>query len=433
MTLIERIEHGDIPDILREAAKAEDLGVEEIAKGISEGTIVIPSNPRHDGCHAIGIGKGCSVKINANIGTSEDFPDQDTELEKLSVALEAGADTVMDLSTGGDINELRRLIVKNCPRPVGTVPIYQAAVRAKLNGSGIVNMSKELMFEVIEEQAQDGVDFMTIHSGVNRKAVEALVKQGRTVGVVSRGASFLIAWMLHNDEENPLYSDYDRVLEIMAKYDVTISLGDGFRPGCLADATDHAQITELLTLGELVERARAFKIQALVEGPGHMPFDQIAANVKLQKQACHGAPFYVLGPLVTDSSPGYDHITAAIGGTMAAVAGADYLCYVTPREHIGLPTVQDVHDGVVVTKIAAHAADLARENKTAWTRDLEMAKARKAFDWQRQVELALDPAKLQTSIAERHGTSDDVCSMCGDFCAMKILAEYLGDTKTLNC
>lgn len=430
MTLLEMLGAGIHPKRLDAVARDEDIDVQGLAEDILTGKTVIPMNPGHERCAPIGIGSGLRVKVNANIGSSSDFPDPEIESIKLASALEAGADTIMDLSTGGDITAIRRRLMAECHKPLGTVPIYQATVAAKEREGGIVSMPEYDFFKVLEDQAEDGVDFMTIHAGVNRNAVEAMMKQGRVTGIVSRGAAFIVAWMLHNDRENPYFEDFDRVLAILAEHDVTISLGDGFRPGCIADATDRAQITELVTLGDLVRRARAANVQAMVEGPGHVPFDQIEANVRLQKEVCDGAPFYVLGPLVTDITPGYDHITAAIGGTMAAYAGADFLCYVTPREHIGLPTVEDVRDGVIVSRIAAHAADIARGNPLALKLDRQMAEARKSLDWQKQIELALDPQKAAASIEERHGHKADVCSMCGDFCAMKILSEYMSTEES---
>ncbi|RLA84717.1 MAG: phosphomethylpyrimidine synthase, partial [Deltaproteobacteria bacterium] len=364
-------------------------------------------------------------KVNANLGTSPDHADLQEELLKLRLALEAGADAVMDLSTGGNLDEIRRTILRHCPVPLGTVPIYQAAVETAQRKGAIVHMTLDDIFEVIERQARDGVDFMTVHCGLTFRALERLKKQGRVTGIVSRGGAFLATWMIYNDRENPLYEYFDRLLEIAKKYDVTLSLGDGLRPGSLADATDRVQLEELLTLGELVEEAWKEGVQVMVEGPGHVPLDQIEANVKVQKRVCRGAPFYVLGPLVTDIAPGYDHIACAIGGALAAYHGADFLCYVTPAEHLRLPKPEDVREGVIAARIAAHAADLARGRQDAWQRDLEMSRARSSLDWKRQMELCIDPLKAQKLRAERLPTERDVCTMCGKFCAIKLVKEYL--------
>jgi len=332
----------------------------------------------------------------------------------------------MDLSTGGEIDFCRKKIINASPVCIGTVPMYQATVEAMTKRGSMVNMTADDLFAVIEKQGRDGVDFITVHCGITLETIGRLKEQGRICDIVSRGGSFLTGWMLHHQKENPLYEQYDRLLDIALKYDITLSLGDSLRPGCLADATDRAQIQELIILGELVERAWAKGVQVMVEGPGHMPFDQIAANMKLEKQLCKGAPFYVLGPLVTDVAPGYDHITSAIGGTMAAIAGADFLCYVTPAEHLGLPTLEDVREGVIASRIAAHAADIVKGVKGAWEWDLEMAKARKALDWEKQIELSIDPEKARRYRKERNNDNTETCTMCGEFCAMKVVGEYLG-------
>jgi phosphomethylpyrimidine synthase len=369
------------------------------------------------------------TKVNANIGTSSDFCDLNTELRKLQTVIDFGADTVMDLSTGGDISAIRKAILCASPVPLGTVPIYQAGIEAIENHEAIVNMSVDEIFAVIEQHAKDGVDFMTLHCGVTLASLARLKKQGRITDIVSRGGAFLIGWMLHNDKENPLYQYYDRLLDLAREYDFTLSLGDGLRPGCLADATDRAQIQELIILGELVERSREAGVQAMVEGPGHLPLDQIATNVRLEKSLCRGAPFYVLGPLVTDVGAGYDHITAAIGGTIAAAAGADFLCYVTPTEHLSLPNIEDVKEGVIASRIAAHAADIVKGVKGAKEWDEQMARARKAFDWETQAKLSLDP-ELSRQIHSKIPASGATCSMCGKYCAMAIVEKYLGISAT---
>ncbi|MDP2935556.1 MAG: phosphomethylpyrimidine synthase ThiC [Dehalococcoidia bacterium] len=427
MTQLEMAREGRITYAMEAVAQAEGLPAEEVRRGLAEGTVVVPANPRHHNLAPSGIGKGLRTKVNANLGTSTDYPFPDQELDKLAVSLEAGADTVMDLSTGGDIGIIRRSILEKCPVPLGTVPIYQAAIRAIERNGAIVNMAPDEIFDAIEEQAQDGVDFMTVHCGVTQAVLGRLRRQGRVVDIVSRGGAFLTGWILHNGQENPLYEQYDRLLEIARRYDVTLSLGDGLRPGSLADATDRAQIEELLTLGELVDRAREAGVQVMVEGPGHVPLDQIATNVQLQKRLCREAPFYVLGPLVTDIGAGYDHITAAIGGALAAMAGADYLCYVTPAEHLGLPELDDVREGVMAARIAGHAADIVKGVKGAWQRDLDMSRARKALDWEAQTRLALDPKRVR-EVRARRASNSDACSMCGKYCAMDLVSQHLGVT-----
>jgi len=416
---------GKITDAMKIVAKQEQMEAEELRQRVAAGTVAICANVNHKSLVPRGVGQGLSTKVNANIGTSSAYPDIEPELEKLDAAIKAGADAVMDLSTGNNIEQSRRQIIEHSSIIVGTVPIYQATVKAIKEHGAVVDMTEEDLLTVIEEQARDGADFMTIHCGLTMEAINRMRKQKRVMDVVSRGGSFITGWMLHNEKENPLYERYDDILDICKKYDVTISLGDGLRPGCIADATDRAQIQELITLGELVDRAWDRGVQVLVEGPGHVPFDQIAANMKLQKQLCRNAPFYVLGPLVTDIAPGYDHITAAIGGTVAAVNGADFLCYVTPAEHLALPTVEDVHDGVITSRIAAHAADLVKNVPGARDWDLAMAKARKVLDWDAQLNLAIDPAKAKAKRGARNEEGEEACSMCGDYCAVKIVGQYL--------
>ena len=414
---------GEITPQMIEVANDEGRSPEEIRVGLAQGVIAIPFNPLHKGCKGIGIGKGLKTKVNANIGTSADYPDVEDELKKLKASLDAKADTVMDLSTGGDISAIRKAILSACPMPLGTVPIYQAMVEKKMTAEG--------MFEVVEEQARDGVDFMTIHCGVNFESIGRLKKQPRLMEVVSRGGALLVKWILENKTENPFYQYFDRLLEIAVQYDITLSLGDGMRPGSIVDAGDQAQIQELIILGDLTKRAWEAGVQIIIEGPGHVPFDQIESQVKMQKEICKGAPFYVLGPLPTDVAPGYDHITAAIGGTLAASAGADFLCYVTPTEHLGLPTPEDVREGVIASRIAAHCADIAKGVPGARDWDIEMSKARKELNWGKQIQLSIDPEKAREIHEKRKGARDsglgtgDVCSMCGEFCAMKISSEAL--------
>jgi len=425
MTQLELAREGTVSPQMEAVARHEDISVETIRQAVAQGIVVIPANIKHTNLKPCGIGEGLRTKVNANIGTSSDSGDARTELYKLSAAIEAGADAVMDLSTGGDLSAIRREIISASPLSVGTVPIYQAGVEAVKRHGAIVKMTDDDLFDAIEEHARDGVDFITVHCGVTQKAIERLKQQGRVTDVVSRGGAFLMGWILHNERENPLYEYYDRLLEITQQYDVTLSLGDGMRPGSLADATDRAQIEELLTLGELVQRARDAGVQVMVEGPGHLPMNQIETNVQLEKSICKGAPFYVLGPLVTDIAAGYDHITGAIGGAIAAAAGTDFLCYVTPAEHLSLPDAEDVWQGVMASRIAAHAGDIAKGIKGAAQRDRQMSLARKRLDWKEQAQLSLDPKRFEIFHA-KHQTAGKACSMCGDFCAMELAEKYLG-------
>jgi len=431
MTQPELARKGTISPEMRMVARNEGIEAEFARQGVAEGTIVIPANTNHKNLVPCGIGQGLRTKVNANIGTSSDFGNIDTELEKLRVATSCGADTVMDLSTGGDISTIRRAIIASSPLPVGTVPIYQAGIEAIARYGAIVRMSVDDLFSTIEEHARDGVDFITVHCGVTQSAIARLRQQGRVADVVSRGGVFLIGWMLHNERENPLYEYYDRLLEIARQFDVTLSLGDGMRPGCLADATDRAQVEELLVIGELVNRAQQAGVQAMVEGPGHLPLNQIEANVRLEKAICQGAPFYVLGPLVTDIAAGYDHITAAIGGAIAAAAGADFLCYVTPAEHLSLPDPEDVRQGVIASRIAAHAADIVKGVKGASEWDRKMSVARKRLDWEEQARLSLDPEHSRL-VHSKHASAGAACSMCGDYCAMALMEKFLG-TSAPRC
>jgi len=428
LTQLETAGKGIISPEMKIVAEKEGIDPEVVLQGVADGLIVIPANINHQGLEPCGIGKGLSTKVNANLGTSSDIGNIETELAKLQAALEAKADTIMDLSTGGDIPATRRAILENCPVSLGTVPIYEAGIAAIEKRGSIVEMTSDDMFGAIENHARDGVDFLTVHCAVNQKTIARLKADKRLTDVVSRGGSFLIGWILHNERENPLYEEYDRLLEIAKKYDVTLSLGDGLRPGCVADASDRAQFEELLTIGELVDRAREAGVQAMVEGPGHMPLDQIAANVQIQKRTCKGAPYYVLGPLVTDVAAGYDHITSAIGGAIAAAAGVDFLCYVTPSEHLALPTPEEVKEGVIASRIAAHAGDLIKGTPHAWEWDLEMSTARKNLDWETQLKLTMDPQKA-ARIRARQSTGGSGCSMCGNYCAMELVSEYLGTTK----
>ncbi len=424
MTRIELARKGIITDEVKEVASSEGVSAEELSADIASGVSVIPINRKHS-IKPIGIGRNLRTKINANIGTSKDRISIEEEMEKLDVLVRYGADAVMDLSTGGPIKELRAMMLRKSPVAVGTVPIYEAAVRAAEDKGAIARMTPDDLFRVIEDHASSGVDFITVHCGLTMKAVERLKNEGRILDIVSRGGSLLLEWMVYNEKDNPLYGQYDRLLEIARQYDMTLSLGDGMRPGCLADATDRTQIEELLTLGELRDIAVDRGVQVIIEGPGHVPLNQVELNVKIEKEICKGAPFYVLGPLVTDIGMGYDHITAAIGGAVAGAAGADFLCYVTPSEHIRLPTVEDVKEGVIVSKLAAHAADIAKGIRGAIDADIKMARCRKALDWNGQIALSLNPDKVRGWRAEVPPTESDVCSMCGEFCAIRTVERAL--------
>jgi phosphomethylpyrimidine synthase len=425
MTQILEARKGNVTPEMEAVARAEGLNREFIAEGVAKGTVVITRNSKHSSITPLGIGRGLRTKINANIGTSKDRMSIEDEIEKLKAAVAAGADAVMDLSTGGPIVGIRREILKHSTVSIGTVPIYQAAVETVEQGRPIVQMDPETLFRVVGEQAEEGVDFVTVHCGVTMSSVERLKRQGRIMDVVSRGGAFHLEWIIYNEAENPLFTQYDRLIDICKKYDMTLSLGDGMRPGCLADATDRAQIEELITLGELRDRAHDAGVQVMIEGPGHVPINQVETNIKIQKELCKGAPFYVLGPLVTDVAPGYDHITSAIGGAIAGAAGADFLCYVTPSEHLRLPDLEDVREGVIASRIAAHAADIAKGVKGAIDWDREMSRRRKALDWKGQIELSINPERARKLRESSMPKESDVCTMCGEFCSMKGVSAYL--------
>ena len=423
MTQLEMARQGQISDLVRQAAVAENIDPELLRQRIAAGTAVVCRNNKHTNGRPLAVGEGLRTKTNANLGTSQDDTSIDKELEKAKVAAAAGADALMDLSTGGPIDEIRAAIIAETDLCIGSVPLYQAACDAvNTQGKPIVDMTVEDIFAGVKKHLDDGVDFITVHCGVTRETVARMDQEGRLLEVVSRGGSFTVGWMDYNKAENPLYEFYDRLLELVRPYDAVLSLGDGFRPGCLADATDRAQVQELIILGELTQRAQDAGIQVMIEGPGHMALNQIEANIKLQKRLCHGAPFYVLGPLVTDIAPGYDHITSAIGGTVAASAGADFLCYVTPSEHLRLPTVQDVHEGVMAVRIAAHAADIVKGIPGAIEKDNAMAVYRKKLNWEGQYSVSIDPEKAkrwrdESGVDESHGA----CTMCGSLCAYKVM------------
>ncbi len=420
MTQLEAAKAGMVTAAMKAVALDEGLAPWEVREAVASGEAVIPFNPAHAGCKPVGVGRMFTTKINANLGRSVTHSGKGDELEKLAIALAAGADFVMDLSVGDDLAAIRRGMLDASPKPLGTVPVYETISR--LEGD-IPHMDPSFLLDVIRAQAEQGVDFMTLHAGLRLAGIPAAMR--RKMGIVSRGGAIMAEWMMANGKENPLYERWDEVLDILAKHDVTVSLGDGMRPGCLADASDTAQFAELDTLGELVRSCRERGVQVMVEGPGHVPLDQIRMNMEREQEVCDKAPFYVLGPVVTDIAPGYDHITSAIGATVAATYGASLLCYVTPAEHLGLPDGDEVHRGCIAYKIAAHAGDVARGLKGARRRDDDMADARAAFDWEKQFALSLDPARakerwLKTRAYADEAHSDDHCSMCGkQFCAVR--------------
>ncbi|SHI06854.1 B12 lower ligand biosynthesis ThiC-like protein BzaB [Desulfosporosinus lacus] len=428
MTQLIKARQGIITPEVERLAKVEGLRVEELCEKVAQGRAVILKNKQRKNSVAIAIGEGLRTKVNANIGTSPDCVDFSDELHKIKVAVTAGADSIMELSIGGDVDAFHRQVLDTFTLPVGSVPTYQTGMESIAKHGSVVGMTAEDMFEMIVRQAERGIDFMAIHAALNMSIVERLKNQGRITDIVSRGGAFLTGWMFHHEQENPLYTQFDRVLEICKKYDVTLSVGDAIRPGCIEDSLDRAQVQGLIVAGELVQRALAAGVQVMVEGPGHVPVDQIPATILLQKQLCHHVPYYILGNLVTDIAPGYDHITGAIGATAAAMAGANFICYVTPAEHLRLPTAEDVHAGVIATRIATHAADIVNGVKGAREWDLAMAHARKALDWNKQIELSIDPPTARRIRGERNEEGAEACSMCGGFCAMKLVGEHLGKT-----
>ena len=420
MTQLQHARQNIITQEMKKVAKDEVLDPEYIRAHIAEGKIIVPANRKRKATKVCGIGTGLKTKVNANIGTSADYADISKEIEKLHAAEEAGADTVMDLSTGGDLRVIRKKIVESSSITIGSVPIYEAAVKMVKHKHSIVDMTATDMLEAIKLHCEDGVDFITVHCGATKGVLKHLKENKRICGVVSRGGTFLVEWMIHNNKENPLYEEYDEILAIAKEYDVTLSLGDAMRPGALADAFDRAQVYELNVLAELAQRALEADVQVMVEGPGHVPLNQITAQVQMQKELCKGIPFYVLGPIVTDIAPGYDHITSAIGGAIAAAAGADFLCYVTPTEHLSLPSPADVRNGVMAARIAAHAADIAKGIKSAWEWDKKMSQLRRKRDWEGQFNTCIDPV-LARSIREKgRPQNDEVCSMCAEYCVFKL-------------
>lgn len=431
-TQLQRALSGEITPEMAQVAKDEGVEPEAIRRGVAEGRIVILRNRGRRGGRPLAVGEGLRVKVSASVGLAPGQEDLAQELAKVRAAQEAGTDAIMDLSVSGDIDGARRAILAESSVPVGTLPVYQAFAEASGKYGAAVKASAEEMLEVVERQAAEGVDFLALHCATTWQTISAAKKAGRTDYLISYGGSHLIGWMLYNRKENPLYEHFDRVLDICRRYDVVLSLADGWRPGCLADSLDAAQIQEMVILGELVQRARASGVQVMVKGPGHAPLGHLRATVVLQKELCHGAPYFVFGPVVTDVAPGYDHISAAIGGALSAWAGADFLCYVTAAEHLGLPNVEQVREGVIAARIAAHAADAARSSRAQeW--DLAISRARKALDWERQIALAVDPARAAALRRERSSGSSQACAMCGRYCAMQIVGDYLGKKEPAVC
>ena len=429
-TQMDAAKKGIITREMEIVANKESKNPEEIRSLVAEGKVAIPANINHKSLSPEGVGQGLKTKINVNLGISKDCCDCDRELEKVRTALDMGAEAIMDLSNYGKTAEMRKAIVNMSTAMLGTVPIYDAL---GYYDKDLKDLTAKEFLEVVEKHGQDGVDFVTIHAGLNREAVETVKRNKRLTNIVSRGGSLLFAWMEINNTENPFFEYYDELLDICAKYDITLSLGDALRPGSINDASDASQIKELITLGELTKRAWEKNVQVIIEGPGHMALNEIEANMVMQKRLCHGAPFYVLGPLVTDVAPGYDHITSAIGGAIAATYGADFLCYVTPAEHLRLPNLDDMKEGIIASKIAAHAADIAKGVKNARSWDNEMSKARADLNWERMFDLAIDPAKARRYRAESKPHDEESCSMCGKMCSMRTMNKILnGEELVIN-
>lgn len=427
-TQMDAARKGILTDAMKVVADKEKIHPDTLKKLIAEGKVIIPFNKNHHSISPCGIGSMLKTKINVNLGISRDCKDMDLEMNKVQMATQIGAEAIMDLSSYGDTRTFRRRLTSECPAVIGTVPIYDAVVYYH---KALKSITSKEWLDIVRMHAEDGVDFMTIHCGLNKETAKKFKKNKRLTNIVSRGGSIIFAWMEMTGEENPFYEYFDEILDICAQYDVTLSLGDACRPGCLADATDASQIEELITLGELTKRAWEKNVQVMIEGPGHMPLNQIAANMEIQKTLCHGAPFYVLGPLVTDVAPGYDHITSAIGGAIAATYGAAFLCYVTPAEHLRLPNLDDVKEGIIASKIAAHAADIAKGVPNAMDWDDQMSQARKKLDWEAMFDLAIDPEKARRYRKEAKPEKEDTCSMCGNFCAVKNMNRIL-DGEIVN-
>ena len=427
-TQMDAARKGIVTKEMEAVAAKEQMGLKELMDYMAKGQIIIPCNKRHTCIEPNGIGSMLKTKINVNLGISRDWKDMDMEIEKVNNAVKMGAESIMDLSSYGDTRTFRKRLTQECPAIIGTVPIYDAVVYYH---KPLKEITSQEWLDIVRMHAEDGVDFMTIHCGINKETAGRFKRNKRLTNLVSRGGSIIFAWMEMTGQENPFYEHYDEILDICQEYDITMSLGDACRPGCLKDASDISQIEELITLGELTKRAWEKNVQVMVEGPGHMPLNQIAANMEIQKTICQGAPFYVLGPLVTDVAPGYDHITAAIGGAIAATYGASFLCYVTPAEHLRLPNLDDVKEGIIASRIAAHAADIAKGIKGARDWDDQMSTARKKLDWEAMFDLSMDPEKARRYRAEAKPEKEDTCSMCGNFCAVKNMNRIL-DGEIVN-
>ena len=427
MTQMDDARNGIITQEMKSVAEIENVDEEFIRKSIDNGTIVITNNVGRS-AKPVGIGAGLRTKVNATIGTSTDINDIDMEVQKAKVAMENKADTLMELSIGGDLDDIRKTILSVTDLPVGSVPVYQAAVESIRKNGAAIYMEEESMFKAIEKQAKDGIDFMAIHCSVNKETLKRLKRQGREGGLVSRGGAFISAWMVHNEIENPLYKNYEYVLEIAKEYDFALSLANGMRAGAIADSTDRAQIQELIILGELVDQAREVGVQTIIEGPGHIPLKEIPTNVMVQKKLCRGAPFYMLGPIVTDIAPAYDHIVSSIGAAQSAAAGADFICYVTPAEHLALPGPEDVKEGVIATRIGAYVGDMAKGIHNGEL-DLVMANARKKLDWEGQYAASICPADARSIREAKPPEDPDTCTMCGSYCAIKLVNEWLDDAS----
>jgi phosphomethylpyrimidine synthase len=425
MTQLEYAKNNMVTPLMRKIAREEGVSPEVLLKNIKTGKAVILKNLIHNISKPCGVGLGLRTKVNSNLGTSTDKSSLKEELKKLDISIKYGADSVMDLSVGGNLRGIRKEILKHSTIPLGTVPVYEIAVGAQEKSGSFLKFTPSDMLEVLNEQAKEGVDFFTVHSGVTQKNIQVLKKNKRILNIVSRGGAIIANWMHFNKKENPFYEYFDEILDIAFEYDVVLSLGDGMRPGSILDATDKAQIAELKTLGELAERAQKRNVQVMIEGPGHVPLNQIVENIKLEKKLCHGAPFYVLGPLVTDVASGYDHINASIGGAIAASAGADFLCYVTPAEHLRHPSCDDVKEGVIASRISAHAADIVKNNKQAIKWDREISLARLNRDWKKQINLSIDPGKAKEYRRKSQPQNKEVCTMCGKYCSIKLMDECM--------
>jgi len=426
MTQLELAKKNIISPLMKKIAGDEQIKEGDLCKKISEGKIAIPNNKNRKISKPCGIGAGLKTKVNVNIGTSSDKSEITDEIKKLKISMKYNADTVMDLSIGGNLKNIRKQILSECNIPVGTVPIYETTVNTQRRKGTFLKMTKEDMLNTIETQAREGVDFFTIHCGVTQQSMRLLKKKRRLLNIVSRGGAILSRWMIHNNKENPLYEYFDEILEIAKRYDVTLSLGDSLRPGTILDASDQLQIMELTLLGKLAQKCREENVQVIIEGPGHVPLNEIQSNVVLEKKLCHNAPFYVLGPLVTDIASGYDHISAAIGGAIAASYGADFLCFVTPSEHLRHPSIEDVREGLIASKIAAHAADIAKGIKRSSELDKKISLARKNKNWKKQIELSIDPEKAKRFRSSSKPHNSDVCTMCSEYCSIRMIEDCLG-------